>query len=134
MPISDRTRRLVVPLVAFALVLGVDVLWVARSAAASIPYWRMDAVALSLLAAAVIVALGGWRRRWITAAAAGGLGVAIFRWGAAAVAAWAPLASGTPLAVHDTTRDPVPDLLRLNLAGLFEGAQGAIVPRSATRL
>ena len=37
-----------------------------------------------------------------------------------------------PLTVHDAARDSLPDLLRLNLAGFFEGAQGAIVPRSAT--
>ena len=92
-------------LLAFALGLGLDLLWVARSAAASIPGWRVDAVALSLLAAAVVVALGRWRRRWITAAATGALGAAIFRWGPAAVAAWAPLAAGTPLAVHEA---PVP--------------------------
>jgi len=36
--------------------------------------------------------------------------------------------------VHDAARDPIPDLLRLGLARFFEGAQGAIVPRSATRL
>jgi Zn-dependent protease with chaperone function len=88
-------------LVAFALILGVDVLWVSRSAAASIPHWRVDAVGLSLLTVAVVVALGRWRRRWMAAVASGALGVAIFRWGPAAVAAWAPLASGTPLAVHD---------------------------------
>jgi hypothetical protein len=41
---------------------------------------------------------------------------------------------GKPLAMHDATRDPIPDLLRLDLAGFFERAQGAIVPRSATRL
>ena len=41
---------------------------------------------------------------------------------------------GEPLAVHDAARDSIPDLLRLNLARLFEGAQGAIVPRSATLL
>jgi len=41
---------------------------------------------------------------------------------------------GEPLAVHDAARDSVPDLLRLNLARFFEGAQEAIVPRSATRL
>ena len=37
-----------------------------------------------------------------------------------------------PLTVHDAARDSLPDLLRLNLAGFFEGAQGAIVPCSAT--
>jgi Peptidase family M48 len=88
-------------LVAFALVLGFDVAWVARSAAASIPYWRLDAIALSVLAAAGVVALGPWRRRWITAVAGAALGIAIFRWGAAGLAAWAPLASGTPLVMHD---------------------------------
>jgi hypothetical protein len=36
--------------------------------------------------------------------------------------------------MHDATRDPIPDLLRLGLAGFFERAQGAIVPRSAVRL
>ena len=51
-------------------------------------------------------------------------------------AAWVELdePEGESLAVHDTTRDSVPDLLRLNLARFFEGAQGAIVPRSGTRL
>jgi Zn-dependent protease with chaperone function len=88
-------------LAAFALVLGVDVAWVARSAAASIPYWRVDAIALSVLAAAGVSAFGRWRRRWITAVAGGALSIAIFRWGSAALAAWAPLASGTPLAMHD---------------------------------
>ena len=103
-PLRPTPRETVVvagALVAFALVLGFDVLWVARSAAASIPYWRVDAVALSLLGAAAVVAFGRWRRRWITAAAGAALGVAIFQWGPVAVAAWVPLASGTPLAVHD---------------------------------
>jgi hypothetical protein len=88
-------------LVAFALVLSFDVAWVARSAVASIPYWRLDAIALSVLAAAGVLTLGRWRRRWITAVASGALGIAIFRWGSSALAAWAPLASGTPLAMHD---------------------------------
>jgi hypothetical protein len=36
--------------------------------------------------------------------------------------------------VYDAARDSLPDPLGLNLAGFFEGAQGAIVPRSAARL
>jgi len=88
-------------LVAFALILSFDVLWVAHSAAASIPHWRLDAVALSLLAAAVVVVLGRWQHGWITAATVAALGVAIFRWGPIAVAAWSPLAYGMPLPVHD---------------------------------
>ena len=100
-PTPDETVVVAGALVAFALSLGIDVLWVARSAAASIPHWRVDAVALSLVAAAVVVALGQWRRRWIAAAAGAALGVAIFLWGPMAVAAWAPLVSGAPLAVHD---------------------------------
>ena len=101
-PTPDETVVVAGAPAALALILGADVLWVAHSAAASIPPWRLDAVALSLLAAAVVVALGRWRRRWITAAAGAALGAAIFRWGPMAVAAWVPLASGTPLAVHDT--------------------------------
>jgi len=41
---------------------------------------------------------------------------------------------GEPLTVQDAARDPIPDLLRLNLARLFEGARAAIVPRGATLL
>jgi hypothetical protein len=41
---------------------------------------------------------------------------------------------GEALTVHDATGDPIPDLLRLDLARFFEGAQGAIVPRGATLL
>jgi len=103
------SRELVVvagSLAAFAAVLAGDVAWVARSASASIPYWRVDAIALALVAAAGVLALGRWRRRWITAAAGGVLGILIFRWGSAALAAWAPLASGTPLVVHDVPAPP----------------------------
>ena len=100
-PTPLETTVVAAALAVFALALGVDVAWVARSAAASIPYWRLDAVALSVLAAAGVVAFGGWRRRWITAGAGAALGLAIFHWGSAALAAWAPLASGTPLVMHD---------------------------------
>ena len=88
-------------LVTFALVLGVDVAWVARSAAASIPYWRLDAMALSVLAAAGVLALGGWRRGWIAAVCGGALSIAVFRWGSAGLAVWAPLASGTPVVMGE---------------------------------
>jgi Zn-dependent protease with chaperone function len=100
-PTPSETAVVAGALVAFALVLAFDVAWVARSAAASIPYWRVDAIALAVLAAAGVLALGRWRRRWITVAVCGGLSIVIFRWGSTALGAWAPLASGTPLAMHD---------------------------------
>jgi hypothetical protein len=100
-PTPRETTVVAGALVVFALILGVDLLWVARSGAASIPDWRVHAVALAMLAAAGVVALGrGWRR-WMSVTAAGALALAIYRYGPAAVAAWAPLASGTPLAVQD---------------------------------
>jgi Zn-dependent protease with chaperone function len=100
-PTSRETGAVAGACVAFALSVGLAVLWVARAAAASIPSWRVEAVGLALLAATVVVALGPWPGRWITAAGSAALAVGVFWWGPAAVAAWAPLASGTPLAVHD---------------------------------
>ena len=100
-PTPGATAVVTGALVGFAVALGADVLWVARSAAAPIPSWRLDAIALALLGAAIVVTLGPGRRRWIGAAAGGALGLAVFVWGPAAIAAWAPLASGTPLATHD---------------------------------
>jgi hypothetical protein len=102
-PTPGQTAAVTGALAGFAVVLGADVLWVARLAAAPIPSWRVDAVALALLAATIVVALGQWRRRWVSAAAGAALGLAVFQWGPAAVAAWAPLASGTPLAAHEVS-------------------------------
>ena len=90
-------------LIATAGLVIVDVLWVARSAAALIPPWRLDAIALSLLAGAAVLMLAPGRswRHCSVAAASGLLGVATLRWGAIALAAWTPLASGTPVAFLD---------------------------------
>jgi Peptidase family M48 len=90
-------------LIAPAGLLILDIFWVARSAAASIPYWRLDAVALSLLAGAAVLSLAPGRSwsHWIVAATSGALAVATLRWGGAVLAAWAPLASGTPVTLLD---------------------------------
>jgi hypothetical protein len=88
-------------LVGFALAVGSGLLWVARAAAASIPHWRIEAIALSLMTAAIVMAPGRAWPRGIAAATSAALGGVVFGLGAVGLAAWAPLASGTPLVVRE---------------------------------
>ena len=98
-PNSRQATLVAGALIGLAGLLVLDILWVSRSAAASIPSWRLDAIALSLLAGAAVLTLALERSRshWIAAAVSSVVAVATLRWGTAVLAAWAPLASGTPV-------------------------------------
>ena len=102
-PSARQAALVAAALITLAGLLIAAILWVSRAAAATIPSWRLDAVALSLLAGAAVLMLALERSRahWIAAAVSGALAVATLRWGPVALAAWAPLASGTPVAWLD---------------------------------
>jgi len=107
-PTFHEAAVLAIALCAAAGLLVADILWIARSAAASIPHWRVDAVALSLMAGAGVLALSPGRSqgRWIAAASTGAVGIATFLWGMLALAAWSPLAFGTAVTVRDVPAPP----------------------------